>query len=74
MVVNPNREILHVFGRSFNSPTIYYRQLLQEKIYGKAWETVDIDIDVRTDGVHLIPFVLNRRLYLFWPIFTEKPE
>src|SRR5262249_48741380 len=33
-------------------------------------EKVDLDIE----GEHLIPVVWNRRLYLFWAIFTEKQE
>lgn len=35
-----------------------------------AWERVDVDIE----GDHLIPVVFNRRVYLFWPIFTAEDE
>jgi hypothetical protein len=68
------RDILHVFGRTFNSPHIhYYRRLNADTGVWTAWEKVNLDIAGDDDGVHLIPVVWNRRLYLFWPIFTEKP-
>src|SRR5262249_10529434 len=34
------------------------------------WERVQTDIE----GDHLLPIVWNRRLQLFWPIFSEKTE
>lgn len=34
------------------------------------WEKIPVDIE----GDHLIPVFWNRRLYIFWPIFTEKAE
>src|SRR5262249_32220854 len=34
------------------------------------WEKVNVDIQ----GDHLIPVVHNRRLSLFWPIFSEKAD
>src|SRR5439155_19467315 len=63
--------ILHVFGRTFAIPHIYYyRQLLVNTMTWTPWEKVNVDIE----GNHLIPVVYNRRLYVFWPSFTEKPD
>src|SRR5262249_38084121 len=60
---------LHVFGRTFHTPHIYfYRQLDRTTSIWTPWERVPVDIQ----GDHLIPVVWNRRLYVFWPIFTEK--
>lgn len=65
-------DILHVFGRTKGTPCIYYyrRRIATdvETLYWTPWERVNLDIE----RDHLIPVVWNRRLYLFWPIFTEK--
>ena len=61
-------DILHVFGRTFAVPYIYYYRQLQNRSVWTAWEQVDLDID----GDHLLPVVFNRRLYLFWAIFIQK--
>jgi hypothetical protein len=63
----PAVDRLHVFGRSFAIPHVYYYRKL-EKFVWSAWEKVDLDIE----GDHLIPVVWNRRVYLFWPVLTEK--
>jgi hypothetical protein len=34
------------------------------------WEKVELDIQ----GDYLIPAVVNKRLFLFWPVFTEVPD
>lgn len=60
--------VLHVFGRTDAVPHIYYYRRWIEASYWTPWERVDLDIE----GEHLIPVVWNRRLYLFWPIITEK--
>jgi hypothetical protein len=73
------RGILHVFGRTFSAPHKYfYRRWLEGEMGGgtwTAWEALNLNIesDPIDGGVHLIPVVFNRRLYLFWPVFTEKP-
>ena len=60
-------DVLHIFGRTLGKPhTYYYRRRLESSRW-TPWEKVDLDIE----GDHLIPVVWNRRLYLFWPIFTE---
>jgi Tc toxin complex TcA C-terminal TcB-binding domain/Neuraminidase-like domain/Salmonella virulence plasmid 28.1kDa A protein len=64
--------ILHVFGRTFATPHIYYYR--QYRLHDNAgwtpWEKVAADIE----GDHLIPVVYNRRIHLFWPIFAEKSD
>jgi ABC toxin N-terminal region/Neuraminidase-like domain/Putative peptidoglycan binding domain len=63
-------DVLHVFGRTpSGTPRVYfYRQRVHD--VWTAWERIDVDIVTE----HLIPIIWNRRLYLFWPIFTEKAE
>lgn len=63
-------DLLHVFGRTPNTPHTYYYRRRVDAAYWTAWEKVDLDIE----GDHLIPVVWNRRLYLFWAIFTEKQD
>jgi hypothetical protein len=63
------KDILHVFGRTYAIPHVYFYRRLEDKVWS-AWEKVDLDIE----GDHLIPVAWNRRLYLFWSIFTEKSE
>ncbi|GHO82383.1 Tc toxin subunit A-related protein [Dictyobacter formicarum] len=64
--------ILHVFGRTFATPHIYYyRQYrLHDNSGWTPWEKVTADIE----SDHLIPVVYNRRIHLFWPIFAEKSD
>ncbi len=65
-----NVNILHVFGRTFNTPLVYfYRRLLNNTTW-TAWEKIQLDIE----SEHLIPVIWNRRLYLFWPQFTKQVE
>ncbi|MBE9570423.1 MAG: peptidoglycan-binding protein, partial [Proteobacteria bacterium] len=67
-------DTLHIFGRTCGMPHIYYyrRRIATggETMYWTPWERVDLDIE----GDHLIPVVWNRRLFLFWPVFTEKAK
>ena len=67
--LQPEIDILHVFGRTYTTTHIYFYRRLEDKVWS-AWEKVDLDIE----GDHLIPIAWNRRLYLFWAIFTEKSE
>jgi peptidoglycan hydrolase-like protein with peptidoglycan-binding domain len=66
-----SNDTLHVFGRTLATPRIYfYRRLVNASTPSPLWtpwEKVDLDIQ----GDHLIPIVWNRRVYLFWPTFTE---
>lgn len=61
--------ILHVVGRTYAIPHIYFYRQLAEGVWS-AWERMDLDIE----GDHLIPIAWNRRLYLFWSIFNKKSE
>jgi Tc toxin complex TcA C-terminal TcB-binding domain/Neuraminidase-like domain/Salmonella virulence plasmid 28.1kDa A protein len=77
MYVEEEARIIHVFGRTSGIPhRYYYRRLISTNptswLSGNwtAWEKVELDIE----GDHLIPVIWNRRLYLFWAIFTEKAE
>jgi hypothetical protein len=62
-------EIVHVFGRTMSLPHVhYYRKLINGQRW-TPWEKLDQEIN----SDHLIPVVRNRRLYLMWLIFEEKP-
>ncbi len=62
-------KVLHVFGRTFHVPPIYYyrRRGDTNKVW-TPWERMELDIE----GDHLIPVQWNRKLMMIWPIFTEK--
>ncbi|MDX2249413.1 MAG: neuraminidase-like domain-containing protein [Bacteroidia bacterium] len=62
--------ILHVFGRTIGIPHHYYYRRRVDARFWTPWEKVELDIE----GDHLIPVVWNRRLHLFWAIFSEKSE
>ena len=64
-----SRDILHVFGRTRATPHVHYYRRWVDQQYWSPWERVEVDIE----GDHVIPVVWNRRLYLFWPMFLEKP-
>jgi hypothetical protein len=63
---------LHVFGRTQGVPHIYFFRTcrLEGGPVWSPWERVDLDIE----GNHLIPAVWNDRLFLCWPLFTEKTD
>jgi len=62
--------ILHVFGRTKGAePHLYYYRRYDYRQW-TPWEKVDLDIK----GDYLIPAVVNKRLFLFWPVFTEVPD
>ena len=63
-------DTLHVIGRTFSTPHIYYYRQQINSANWTPWEKVDADIH----GNHVIPVIWNRRLYLFWPIFTMKQK
>ncbi|HYV06357.1 MAG TPA: neuraminidase-like domain-containing protein, partial [Blastocatellia bacterium] len=63
-------DILHVFARTHSTlPVYFYRQRI-DQAYWTPWQRVDVDIK----GDHLLAVVWNRRLHLFWPIFTKETE
>jgi hypothetical protein len=62
--------IIHVFGRTTGAePHLYYYRRYDYRQW-TPWEKVDLDIQ----GDYLIPAVVGKRLFLFWPIFTEVPD
>lgn len=62
--------IVHVFGRTPGAePHLYYYRRYDYRQW-TPWEKVDLDIQ----GDYLIPAVVNKRLFLFWPVFTEVPD
>ncbi len=62
--------IIHVFGRTKGAePHLYYYRRYDYRQW-TPWEKVDLDIH----GDYLIPAVVNKRLFLFWPVFTEVPD
>lgn len=62
--------ILHVFGRTTGAePHLYYYRRYDYRRW-TFWEKVDLDIQ----SDYLIPMVVNKRLFLFWPVFTETPD
>ncbi len=62
--------ILHLFGRTAGAePHLYYYRRYDYRQW-TPWEKVDIDIQ----GDYLIPGVVDHRLFLFWPVFTEIPD
>ena len=62
--------IVHVFGRTTGAePHLYYYRRYDYRQW-TPWEKVDLDIQ----GDYLVPAVVNKRLFLFWPVFTEVPD
>jgi peptidoglycan hydrolase-like protein with peptidoglycan-binding domain len=66
--VAPLVDVLHVFGRTRGNPHLYYYRQRINSRHWTPWERVELDIQ----SDHLIPVIYNRRLHLFWPVFTEK--
>jgi hypothetical protein len=58
---------LHVFGRTRGKAPKYYHRTRINGAAWTAWQQIDIDIS----EPQILPIVWNRRLYLFWPVFTE---
>ena len=85
---DPEAYSLHVFGRTRNTPHVYFHRTLTRKRGDtwnagtwSAWEKVPLDIEGVDDGkngelsgVHLLPVMWNRRLYALWPTFHKKTD
>ena len=64
-------QITHVIGRTFTTPYVYFYRTLNNKTYvWSAWQQVTADIS----GDTIIPVIWNRRLFLFWPVYTEVTD
>lgn len=77
-----NIDTLHVVARTPGAhATFFYRSLLGvDAVAGGVewtpWQRIDLDIqgDGSSGDVPMILTVYDRRLYLFWAVFTEVPE
>ncbi|MGH7555149.1 MAG: neuraminidase-like domain-containing protein, partial [Longimicrobiales bacterium] len=69
-------DVLHVIGRTPGSPAVFFYRNLINTSEWTPWEKLDLDIETEagTGNVHMILTTHNRRLYLFWAVFLEKPE
>lgn len=63
-------DILHVVGRTYGVPHVYYYRQYVDATYWTAWERIDAGIE----GDHLLAVVWNRRLHLIWPLFQETTD
>ncbi|MEO5731561.1 MAG: neuraminidase-like domain-containing protein, partial [Byssovorax sp.] len=68
-------DVLHVIGRTFSSPRVYFYRKRVKLAAGVAeaplwtpWEKIDLDIE----GDHILPIVQEGRLRLLWPLFNQK--
>lgn len=74
-----NNTRMHVFGRTHSAPYNYYYRTY-DNIYSNwsSWEKVPVDINGvdsgNNHGVHLLPVVINKRLYIFWLTFLKKAD
>ena len=61
---------LHVVGRTRSIPAMFYYRYY-DLVYSRwsPWEQIQNDIE----SDHVVPWVYNRKLHLFWLIFHEKP-
>jgi hypothetical protein len=73
-----NLKYVHVFARTHNAPYKFFYRRWNEYRKWSAWEKVQVDIrNIESgdkSGVHLIPVMWKRRLFLFWPEFMEVQE
>ena len=63
-------DVLHVFARTPSDPRVYYYRRRIDGIEWTAWEKIDVEVR----GDHLIAVVWQRRLFLFWALFTQKTD
>jgi hypothetical protein len=62
---------LHVIARTYGGdPKLYYYRTLVDNSRWTPW--VKIDLDIKSD--HIVPVVFNKRIYLFWAVFSEKSD
>jgi len=76
-------QTLHVFARTHAAPYSYYYRTATALagVEGDSWtwdpwQPVQLDIksvdDGDNSGVHLMPVIWKKRLFLFWPEFIQK--
>ena len=64
------RRRVHVIARTRTMPHTYYYRCQMDKARWTSWEKLTLDVE----GDTVLPVVWERRLYLFWPLLTEKPQ
>jgi hypothetical protein len=63
-------DLLHVIARTQNMPPIYfYRNYDLTYCRWSPWEKIETEIH----SDHVVPYVYNRKLHIFWLIFHDKP-
>ncbi|MCI0420559.1 MAG: hypothetical protein L0312_15265, partial [Acidobacteria bacterium] len=69
---------LHLVGRTHNAPYKYFYRTWNKHQKWSAWEPIQADIrsveDGENSGVHVIPVVWKKRLFIFWPEFQKVPQ
>jgi len=60
---------VHLFARTFAVPYVYYHRT-RSRTGWTPWRKIDADIQ----GDHLVPFVFNSSLYLFWGIMEKSAD
>lgn len=60
---------MHLFGRTYSVPHVYYHRTRRNGGW-TAWRKIDADIQ----GEHLVPYVFNSSLYLFWGILEKEAD
>ena len=62
--------IVHVIGRTVGAePHLYYYRRFDYRQW-TPWEKIEVDIQ----SEYLIPAVVNKRLFLFWPVFSQVQD
>ncbi len=75
-------DTLHVVARTPGAHPVYFYRTLLGTASGNGgtewtpWQKIDVDIQSDGDAgdVHILLVTYDRRLYLFWALFSEVPE
>ena len=67
---DPETHTHHLFARTRELPHVYYHRRWERARTWTPWERIPLDLE----GEHLVPALMGRRFYLFWPIFQEQTE
>ncbi len=59
---------VHVVARTRATPASYFYRRRENGVRWTPWESIDVDIQ----APYVLLVVWNRRLRLFWPLFSEK--
>ncbi len=69
---------LHVIARSNNASYKHYYRTWNQYMKWSAWDEITVDIrgveNGDDSGVHLVPVVWKKRLFLFWPEFLKAKK